>query len=366
MTDWRERLSVPRDQFVPSVVWVAAPATDGFVSVSREEDESRWRALIDADEPIVTQVDDGETPPGGLGLQPSSSCSQPSLVATMLDALEVHEGHRVLEIGTGTGWNAALLSERAGEAGHVVSIEVDPDVADNARDALVRVGHAPLVVTADGTGGHPRDAPYDRVICTASVRRIPRPWIDQTRPGGLIVTPWGTDYGYDALLRLDVHEDGSASGRCGMSLAFMRVRHQRRQFLDPTAEEQAEADATTTARSGQEFFEITAFPRAAFTIGLRVPYCYVTVEDLDVDHRRIEFHDARTASWARVAMVRGADSFEVRQLGPRRLWDEVDDAYAWWRDHGKPTPDRYGLTVHPDGEHTVWIDTSAGEHRWSL
>lgn len=237
MTDWRARLSVPRDRFIPSVVWVDAPSTDGFVAVSRENDEPRWRALVNADEPIITQVDDGTTPHDSIGLQPSSSCSQPSLVADMLDALDVHEGHRVLEVGTGTGWNAALLNSRVGERGHVVSVEVDPDLADTARRSLTRAGYAPSVITADGTKGYPPEAPYDRLIATASVRVVPHAWIAQTRSGGLVATPWGTDYCNGTLIRLDVWEDGSASGRCGTSIAFMRVRDQRRHFLDPTEDE---------------------------------------------------------------------------------------------------------------------------------
>ncbi|AUS79283.1 methyltransferase domain-containing protein [Actinoalloteichus sp. AHMU CJ021] len=366
VTEWRERLPVPRERFIPAVVWVEDPTSDGFTSVTREDDETRWRALVEQDEPVVTQVDDGQTRPGEVGLQPSSSCSQPSLVAAMLDHLDVREGHRVLEIGTGTGWNAALLSERVGKGGHVVSVEVDPVLADTARRALTRAGHRPVVATADGTEGYPPGAPYDRVICTASVRRIPRSWIDQTRPGGVIVSPWGTDYGDDALTRLEVHEDGSAAGRLGVSLAFMRVRHQRRVYLDPTDDEAREADRSVTTLGGRELFEVTAFPRAALTIGLRVPSCYLTVEDLDDDHRMIEFHDAGSRSWARVAMVRGADAFEVRQRGPRRLWDEVDAAYSWWLDAGKPTSDRYGLTVQQDGTHDVWLDAPDSQLRWSL
>lgn len=259
------------------------------------------------------------TPPRGTGLRPSSSCSQPSVVAAMLDALDVHDGHRVLEIGTGTGWNAALLCERVGTHGYVISVEVDPTIADG--------GYAPLVVTADGTKGYASGAPYDRVVCTASVRMVPRPWIDQTRPGGVIVTPWGTDYGDDALTRLEVREDGSALGRCGINLAFMRVRHQRRDFLEPADDELNAAETTHTLRSGHELFEMVDFPRAAFTIGLRVPSCHLTVEDLDKDHRRMQ-------SWARVTLVRGHDPWTVHQLGPRRLWDEVDTAYTWWRGAG--------------------------------
>lgn len=355
---------MPRALFIPSVVWV--DSFDGFSAVARDDDEARWRELVAADEPIVTQVDDGDTERGGTGLRPSSSSSQPSLVATMLDALDPRAGHRVLEIGTGTGWNAALLSVRVGAHGHVVSVEVDATVADQARRALAAAGYSPLVVTGDGARGYPAGAPYDRVICTASVRAIPPAWIEQTRPGGRIVTPWGTDYGDDALTCLTVRDDHSASGRCGTNLAFMRVRDQRREFLEPTADQLGSAEVTTTQRTARELFEMVDFGHAAFTIGLRVPRCYLTVEDIDDDQRRIELHDVRSRSWARVAMVRGRGRWTVRQFGPRRLWHEADDAYEWWCTSGRPTPDRYGVTVQPDGTHSIWLDAADSEQRWSL
>jgi Protein-L-isoaspartate(D-aspartate) O-methyltransferase (PCMT) len=243
---------------------------------------------------------------------------------------------------------------------------VDPAVADDARRALASADYMPLVVTGDGTKGYAPDALYDRVICTASVRAIPRQWIEQTRLGGVIVAPWGTDYGDDALTRLEVHDDGSALGRFGIGLAFMRVRHQRRDFLEPIADELDAAETTQTTRGGHELFEMVTFTHAAFTIGLRVPACYLTVEDHDDDHRLIELHDVRSLSWARVTLVRGEDPWTVHQSGPRHLWDEVDGAYTWWRDTGTPTPDRYGLTITPDGTHTVWLDTPKGRHRWNL
>jgi protein-L-isoaspartate O-methyltransferase len=366
VADWHQWLTVPRASFIPSVVWVDDAATDGFVSVSREDDEARWHELVAADEPIVTQVDDGETAPGNRGFRPSSSGSQPSLVADMLAALDVHAGHHVLEIGTGTGWNAALLSVLAGECGHVVSIEVDSIVADNAGRVLAAAGYTPIVVTGDGMRGYPPGAPYDRVVCTASIRAIPRQWIEQTCPDGVIVTPWGSDYGDDALTRLVVQQDGSALGGFGVNLAFMRVRDQRRDFVESTVDEWDAAEVTRTTRDGRELFEMVTYAHAAFTIGLRVPACYLTVEDPDDDHRLIELHDARSRSWARVALVRGKDPWTVHQIGPRRLWDEVDAAYTWWCAVGRPTPDRYGLIVTQDGMHTVWIGAPDSGHRWSV
>ncbi|SFT84762.1 protein-L-isoaspartate(D-aspartate) O-methyltransferase [Actinopolyspora lacussalsi subsp. righensis] len=227
ITEWHERLSVPREPFIPPVVWVDDPVTGEFAAVSRETEEARWRELVNADEPIITQVDDGRTTSGGVGLQPSSSCSQPSLVANMLDALDVHQGHRVLEIGTGTGWNAALLSVRVGQAERVVSVEVDPHLAAFARHTLNDAGYTPLVVRAEGTEGYPPESPYDRVIATASIHTIPRAWIEQTRPCGLIVAPWGTDYCNGALVRLEVHENGWASGRRGVQARCHQGIHRK-------------------------------------------------------------------------------------------------------------------------------------------
>nr|BFE99527.1 methyltransferase domain-containing protein [Streptoalloteichus tenebrarius] len=316
MTHWRERLPVSRDQFVPPVVWVDDPATGGYVSVSREDDEPAWRKMVDADEAIITQVDDGKTPPGSVGQQISSSCSAPSIVADMLDALDARPGHAVLEIGTGTGWNAALLCERVGETGSVTTVEVDAALTTAARAALHGAGYGPHVVTADGTEGYRPGAPYDRVIATASVRAIPRAWIAQTRPGGAIVAPWGSDYCNGTLLRLDVRHNGSAVGRCGAHIGFMRVRSARRYYMNPSADEQATADTTTTTLTARDMMDLTEYGRAAFVVGLRVPRCYLTMDDLDDDHRRIELHDVESGSWAAVDLVRGEHPWTVRQLGP--------------------------------------------------
>ncbi|SDJ69304.1 protein-L-isoaspartate(D-aspartate) O-methyltransferase [Actinopolyspora mzabensis] len=366
MTDWRDRLTVPRAGFIPSVIWDDDPITGGFRPVFKEREPERWHGMVAADEPVTTQVDDGTEPVRGVGFLPTSSCSKPSVVADVLDVLDIRTGHRVLEIGTGTGWNAALLIDRAGRSGRVVSVDVDPRVTEGARNALATEGYFPLLVTADGVEGYPAEAPYDRVVATASVRSIPPAWLDQTQAGGLIVAPWGTDYGEDALTRLRVQEDGSASGRFGMRLAFMRVRGQRRNFLDPTDKELLGAERSVTARIGRELFEMLDFEHAAFTIGLRVPHCYPTVVDIDEKHRHVELHDIRSESWARVILVRDEHPWIVHQLGPRRLWDEVEAAYTWWSDTGRPGPWQYELTVTQDGTHTVRVDAADGVLSWNI
>lgn len=119
-----------------------------------------------------------------------SSVSQPTMVATMLEMLDVRAGSRVLEIGTGSGYNAALLSELTGERGSVVSIEVDKVLAGLASAQLSRCGYMSVQVhCADGKQGWPFEAPYDRIIVTASSPRPEPPWDAQLIDGGRLVVP---------------------------------------------------------------------------------------------------------------------------------------------------------------------------------
>jgi protein-L-isoaspartate(D-aspartate) O-methyltransferase len=119
-----------------------------------------------------------------------SSVSQPTMVASMLEMLDVHRGARVLEIGTGSGYNAALLSELAGDNGVVVSIELDGELAEIARSQLASAGYRNVEVhAADGRAGWPAAAPYDRIVVTASAPRPEPSWEQQLADGGRMVVP---------------------------------------------------------------------------------------------------------------------------------------------------------------------------------
>lgn len=176
--------AVPRELFLPEVIWPG----DGRTAVSRADGPEEWRRWAYANTPLATQWDDGHhtgTTPGELA---TSSSSAPSLMFRMFAELSVADGMKAMEVGTGTGWYAALLSARLGEH-NVTSVEIDAAVAGRARRALHAAGWRPEVVIGDGLLGRPEGAPYDRVPMTAGVRQVPRAWIEQTRPGGLIVLP---------------------------------------------------------------------------------------------------------------------------------------------------------------------------------
>jgi protein-L-isoaspartate(D-aspartate) O-methyltransferase len=122
--------------------------------------------------------------------RPASCISVPTVVAMMLGQLDPQPGDHVLEIGAGTGYNAALLAELVGTGGSVTTIDIHPDVTDHARRALDSTGYERVrVVTGDGALGDADHAPYNKIIVTVGPWDLPLAWFDQLAPGGTLVVP---------------------------------------------------------------------------------------------------------------------------------------------------------------------------------
>ncbi|MGG2458682.1 methyltransferase domain-containing protein [Streptomyces sp. RGM 3693] len=358
---WAETFrAVPRALFLPDLVWSHDMATGRSILVSRADDAEAWERAAYANVPLVTQWDDGRHTGTEPGTVPTSSASMPSVVAAMLRDLDVSEGMRVLEVGTGTGWNAGLLARRLGSS-NVVSVEIDAAVAEQARAALKRAGLNPEVVHGDGWEGWPGGAPYDRVIVTAGVRGVPPRWLEQTRPGGIILAPWGTHYSdQDALVRLTVGEDGQASGPFLRMVEFMKLRAQRLdwdQFREHVPAFPGDADVSRTQLTLADMGG--RYEPARFVAGLCVPDCAHVVNPTGEGTGKAWFFDLTSRSWAAVEFRSGEPDATVYQSGPRRLWDEVERALTWWAEKGRPGVDRFGLTVSPDGITRAWLDHPA-------
>lgn len=151
---------VPRHRFVPR-----ATVQDAYADIA-----------------VITKRD-----PAGAAL---SCASVPAIVAMMLDQLDVRPGQRILEIGAGTGYNAALLAHLTGPSGEVTTIDIDPEVTAQARQALDATGYQHVrVLTADGALGDPRHGPYDRIIVTVGAWDLPPAWREQLVDRGRLVVP---------------------------------------------------------------------------------------------------------------------------------------------------------------------------------
>jgi protein-L-isoaspartate(D-aspartate) O-methyltransferase len=354
---------VDRARFIPARVWFD-DEQGRPQPLDRDGEPDRWRSAVYSDEPIVTQLDDGATVWPARSNAVTSSASQPSVVLLMLDALDVQPGQKVLEIGTGTGFNAALLAHSLGDQ-WVTSIEVDPALAEGARANLKAAGYAPTVVCADGAEGWPGGAPYDRVISTAAViaGSLPYAWVEQTRPGGLILTPWETAYHDGALVRLCVHEDGTATGGVIGNAMFMRLREQRTPFghaarLGELVDTSTTAHESTTDVPPHE----VATGEGAFSVGLHLPDVQCSVYSEANGLYEVLLYHVATESAATAQVTPHAAEAHVRQHGPRKLWDEAENAYRWWVQQDKPTRTRYGLTITPTGQR-LWLDTPSNTIR---
>ncbi|QXJ22425.1 methyltransferase domain-containing protein [Actinomadura graeca] len=171
--DWADALrAVPRHLFVPDQAWCAPDdGRDGF-PIDRTAKPGQWLEATYAEAAIIIQVDDGVTAPiTGVGRY-TSSLSAPGMALTFLRQLDPHRGNRVLEVGTGTGWTAALLAHRLG-AGRVITVEIDQDVAEGAIANLANAGLPVQVLIGDGARTWPEGEVFDRVHVTCGVRDLP-------------------------------------------------------------------------------------------------------------------------------------------------------------------------------------------------
>ncbi|MFK0290298.1 methyltransferase domain-containing protein [Streptomyces sp. NPDC090442] len=340
--EWRDAVaSVDRALFIPEV----------FEGGDFHADPEAWIQAIYRDAPIITQINDGKSTPEGEFRLSTSSSSMPSVMLEMLTLLKVHDGHTVLEVGTGTGYNAAWLAHRLGEH-RVFSVELDPTLAATARKNLKYAGFFPTVIVGNGHDGYPGGAPYNRIICTCTMRKIPRAWLEQC-PNGRIVTPWGSSFFSGSYVSLSV-VDGEAQGTFSGYPCFMWDRTQRAgaaRISDLYHGETGQQGATEIPPQNV----IQDDP--AFFISLNVTdawYQWCEADD-GSEEATLWFFADDGKSWATVEYVPNADTYEVEQFGPRALWDEVRAAFLKWHDLGKPQRTRFGLTADPSG-HRVWLD----------
>ncbi|SFO62446.1 methyltransferase domain-containing protein [Amycolatopsis rubida] len=355
--------AVPRHAFVPTY---HQQTPDGSWAQRTSVDDL---AAVYSNTVLITSL--ARTATGGTTVL--SSSTQPGLMTRMIEALNLADGARVLEVGTGTGYNAALLAHRLGDE-QVCSVDVEADLVELARQRLAELGYHPTLGVGDGAAGLPEHAPFDAIIATCAVPAIPWAWIEQVRPGGVILTDLKPAPGAGSLVRLTRTAEDRAEGRFDPTYAaFMDLRHTAG---DNPAGFQVERDhgqaehRTTSLDPNTPWTSLLVWFLASFDLGPGISYGYTLPESGAVPVRS---DTAPTAcwmatpdgSWAEIALASDNGQHEVAEGGLRRLWQLVENAHDTWTELGQPGWNRFGLTVTRE-MHTVWFDHPDGKRAWHI
>lgn len=342
---WRAAFAtVPRHVFVPHFY-----DDDLIIRGDDPDRRDQWFSAVYSDESLVTQ----RIPVPGIDLLWSTSSStMPSLMAKMLEQLEITGAERVLEIGTGTGYNAALLAHRVGD-GRVVSVDIDPALVDSARRRLRSVGYAPTLVAGDGAAGVASAAPYDRIIATCAVAKVPPTWIRQLASGGVIVADIRGEIA-SCLVRLRKTNQHEVRGRFLSEPGhFMWLRRK----ADNPMRDGGALETTINVDGASEGFSRTDLaaaltdPDLRFFLQLRCPYMSNMYLADDVLHIYSE-----TGAWVRIDIQATAGRFRFVEAGAPSLVRLIEDTVGQWNQRGRPERSRFGLTASVSTEPRYWLD----------
>ncbi|MFF9477775.1 ATP-grasp peptide maturase system methyltransferase [Streptomyces sp. NPDC014733] len=354
--EWRSAArAVPRELFTGSYFRpVAGTVPTSYRPV--REGEPGWLEGVYSDETLITQLDGRIRPDdvakGVVTGSPSSSSTLPSLVLRLWQQLGAEAGHRVLEIGTGTGYSTALGAHRLGDT-NLTSIEYDPVVGGAAAAALKAAGFAPRLIIGDGLRGDPDGGRYDRLIATCSVRYIPLPWLHQVRPGGrILVTLSGWSYA-NALALLDVTGPGEAMGRFLPGYTSFMIARPHDRPPRPTL---------ALLPGDERPSRINPTKLDSWTGGWVAQLAAPSAERMGAGAEQILW-DVSTGSQARTARDPNG-GWSVVQRGPVRLWDRVEEAVQRWQAAGEPHQEAFGIAVSAAGQR-VWLGAEEGPG-WDL
>lgn len=355
---WAEAFhAVPRHVFTPHLIDPDQTLTGHDTAEARHT----WLSRIYQDDSLVTAVAHHPT----LGAQiPTSSSTRPGLMASMLELLDLHDGMRVLEIGTGTGYNAGLLTHRLG-AQNVTSIDVDSTLIEHATRALRGLDLAPHLIAGDGTAGAPDRAPFDRIIATCAVSEVPLPWISQLAPGGKILVNLRGEIAGGTLCLLTKDPTGGdeiIGPFLNIPGHFMWARRDPTHALPYEITPISERNQNRIENNPETVTEIaseTTNQDFRFLAQLHIRGIRNLTTTSDHAHTTIRA-DAIDGSW-----VRARTTGHVTQGGNRRLWDSLIVTHALWRDLGQPPPTRFGIVANFTTQF-AYFDHDHNWTRWPL
>jgi protein-L-isoaspartate(D-aspartate) O-methyltransferase len=358
-------LSIPRHLFLNTFYQRQGNAPPRWKQITPSA--PHWAELVYENEPRITLVNDSG--------HPISSSSAPDIMAKELEIAAIEPGMHVLEIGTGTGYNAALISHLVGDPKLVTSVELDETLAQLAQQCLNRViGPGVHVISGDGYQGYAPHAPYDRIVATASTQQVPLTWIDQLRDGGILVLHLQGYLGSGVLVRFQKTGPGrKGEGQIVMGSDFMELRKSTSpslithrllpQFLRGSVT--AEIPFTDEVFDPAVLWDVNvAFLLQIVLPTMRVASISKTVEEipqmclLDTHtHTLLTFRPLETRQW----------SVEVR--GDSHLWERVLSVYHQWLTLQRPSTTAYRLVIDAQGKQMITLPPSSGlvsSHEWVL
>jgi protein-L-isoaspartate(D-aspartate) O-methyltransferase len=345
---WSRRLiaafrATPRHHFLDRVFLYQRRREAWRELITRDPGPEELRVVY-SDRALITHLSPTARPGTGT---PISSSSQPSLMAQMLEDLQLAPGLNTLEVGAGTGYNAALLAHVVG-SGRVLAVDVDRGVLAEAWDHLRRFAERRVELRhADGRHGYPEAAPFDRIMVTAATRDLEPDWLDQLSAGGLLLAPLALAPGL-AFVVCGTVRDGVFDGRLTRAAYFMPLRGEDEAGFSDTETPLAGEGARTLRAPWAGWFDRRR-PRINWLGFVQSLACYGWLRGLAVHYRtrttgQPEFgvSEPDGSAWCWL----GADAWQVsgesgQALG-RGLWGAFLEA-------GGPWPTEFRLRASPSG-----------------
>ncbi len=337
--------SVPRHLFVHHY-YVRQPGTLHW-DYHEVTDTEAWYQQVYSDTAFVTLVDEvGRT---------LSSSSQPAVMARRLELLDVEPGQRVLEIGTGSGYNAALLAQLTGNPALVTTIDIEPEVMPQATQAIEQsVGSGVTIHIGDGSQGYLEYAPYQRIIATASTPTVPLAWAEQLAPGGTLVCilqPGISMCG--GILQATKNAEG-LSGRLVHKATFMPLHQADFRYLPRrTPHLNMKMPVFATFPFDIQFFDpsFTWDPDFQF-------FLYYTIPDLSIVEQTQEGHPmftifyegAQPDCYVSFFEEQGKNHVELKGQHAPVFWKRLIQLYTFWVLLGRPSVESYHFTMNQDGQ----------------